>query len=551
MKKSLCLIICFALIILSLTGCQSQKSTPATGSESSKQLADEQILRLYMDNDPAGLDPQLCVDTNGGEILAYCTDALININKEGKYEPALAQKWEVADDEKEYIFYLRDAKWSDGTPITADDFYYSWMRAIDPKIQSGNAYRFFNIVGAEDYFAGKLTDPAQVGIKVVDQKTFKVTLSRPTPYFMGLAVGNAFRPVKKDFVEKYGSEFASTPDKLMYSGPFKLSKWTRQQQIVLEKNENHWNADNLKLQKITYDIIQDPQVPLQMYQSGDLDVINLDASLLDKFRDSKELETLLGTNIAFTSYNCKNEYFKNINIRKAFSMVLDRDTFTGKVLNNGAKPLRGYVPYGFPGGSNDKDFRSHNGDLIKDISKDNVAKEAQQLLDKGLLELGKTKEDLSKNASILVFDEEGKKQAQVMQQSYSKYFGVNVKIDQITLKVMIDRMFKGDYSMLIIGYSGFYIDPMAYLENFTSDSPMNTSLWGNPKYDQLIKKALEASGDERMDYLYEAEKMLMDEMPISPAYNRAYNFLTKPYVKGFERNPFYGSDINKVYIEKH
>lgn len=144
-----------------------------------------------------------------------------------------------------------------------------------------------------------------------------------------------------------------------------------------------------------------------------------------------------------------------------------------------------------------------------------------------------------------------KKQAQVMQQSYSKYFGVNVKIDQITLKVMIDRMFKGDYSMLIIGYSGFYIDPMAYLENFTSDSPMNTALWGSPKYDELIKKALEASGDERMNYLYEAEKMLMDEMPISPAYNRAYNFLTKPYVKGFERNPFYGSDINKVYIEKH
>lgn len=533
----------------------SEASSTATdaGTDAEAPKAKDQVLRFIMDNDPASLDPQLCVDSNGNSMLGYMLEGLIKMDPHGKPLEGLADTWTLSEDHLVYTFHIReDAKWADGKPLTAEDVYYTWFRAIDPELAGGNAYRFFDIVGAQDYYGGTLTDKSQVGIALPGNNTFEVTLTRPTPYFYELVTNNAFRPVREDFVTANGEKFASEPELTLSNGPYILKEWKRAQQLTFEKNPNFWNADAVHIEKIVYNIIPDPQVALQMYEGGELDILALDASLISKYADNPELHKSPGTNIAFTAFNTKDAFMKNQKLRLAFSMIMDRDAFTDKVLKNGSRPMRGFVPYGFPG-IGDKDFRTVSGDHITDISMDasKYSAEAKALLDTGLSELGESKEALSSHLSILVFDEEGKKQAQVMQELYKKYFDIDCAIDQLTLKVIIDRMFAGDYSQLVIGFGGFYIDPLAYLENYTSTSPMNTSAFSDPAYDALIDEARGLTGEARVQKFIEAEAYLLEQAPIAPTYNRAGNILIKPYVKQYDVSSIYGSDIVNVYIAEH
>lgn len=555
MKRSkLSVVSIFVVVALIFTACTTAPSNTDSDSQSGETtLAEVQELRMITDNDPASLDPQLSVDGNGGQVLGYVLDPLVRLDPQGKPYPALADTWEVSDDSTVYTFHIRDdAKWSDGEALTAEDVYYTWFRAIDPAIASGNSYRFFDIVGAQSYFEGTTTDKAEVGIELLDNNSVKVTLTKPLPYFFELVTNVAYCPVRQSFIEEHGELFASDPEYVLANGPFVLKEWSRAQQVVLEKNPNYWNADNIKIEKVVFNIIPEPQVAIQMYEAGEIDMVNVDASLVSKYANDPELNRVASKNIAFTSFNTKDEFFSNLKLRQAFSMIMDRDAFANQVLNNGSKPIRGFVPYSYPG-IGDKDFRAVSGDHINDISMDEskYSAEANALLEEGLAELGKTKEQLSEHLSILVFEEESKKQAQVMQESYKKYFEVDSNIEQLTLKVMIDRMFSGDYSVLIIGFGGFYIDPQAYLENYTSTSPMNTSGFADEKYDALVAEASKLVGEARTNKFVEAEAYLMEQAPIAPVYNRAGNLLIKPYLKGIDTESMYGTDVVNVYIEKH
>lgn len=553
MKRQFSILLALALVMMSLVGCQSPAGTTPSAESDEKKLASEQILRLSILSDPRDIDPQTSVDSNGGVVTGNCFEPLVKYNAAGEIVPGLAVSWEVSADEKMYTFKLRDAKWSDGSSITAEDVAFSWMRAIDPVTASANAFKFFVIKNAQEFTTGTVTDPALVGIKVVDDKTIQVELVRPTPYFMTLLMNGCYRPVKKAQVEELKDKFGKGPDSMVYSGPFILDSWTNEQEIKLKKNVNYYEADKVNLQEVVYAIVADENLPMTMYESGELDSMLLDSVYLDKYRGSKELTTQLINNLTYISFNCKDAFFSNLNLRKAFSMTVDRDTYTKTVLNNGAVSLRGFVPYDFPGKSDGKSFRETNGDLIVDISKDKegVTKDAVALLEKGLNELGKSKEDLSKHMSILTWDPEGKKLAQVVQQSWKESFGLDVTIEPLTLAVVIDRMFAGDYTLLVMGYGSAYFDAMSYLEMYTSDFPYQTAFWISKDYDAAIKKAFDSAGDERMEALLQAEKLFIEGLPVAPVYQRASNYLDKPYVKGIVRSAVVGEDFTYAYIQAH
>lgn len=254
MKKQKWLLLLLVLVLtlsVALTGCgKKEEPKPATTNEEQEEdkeangeekLAEEQILRINWTSEPPDLDPQTTTDQVSIEIINGVYEGLVRLDPDGNPQPGLAEKWdeeETDDGGMIYTFHLRDAEWSDGTPITAEDFEYSWFKAIDPEVAAEYSYQLTETAGiknAAKYFEGEIKDKEEVGIKAVDEKTFQVELERPVPFFISLASFPTFVPAQKAAIEEFGDEFASEADKMVYSGPFVISEWEHEQKLVMKK----------------------------------------------------------------------------------------------------------------------------------------------------------------------------------------------------------------------------------------------------------------------------------------------------------------------------
>ncbi|WP_069650255.1 peptide ABC transporter substrate-binding protein [Caloranaerobacter ferrireducens] len=553
MKRSkwLILALVFTMVLsLALAGCGKTTEQPPTEDQTKTEdqtqtdtgepkLAKEQVLRINLGTEPPDLDPQTSTDTVSFILLNATLEGLVRLNPDGSVGKGLAESWTVSDDGKTYTFKLRDAKWSDGDPITAYDFEYAWKRAIDPKTASSYAYQFYGIKNAYAFNTGEITDPNEVGIKALDEKTLQVELERPMSYFLSLTSFITYLPAKKAAVEKWGDAYASEADKMVFSGPFMITEWNHEQKIVLEKNPSYWDADSVKLERIECDMINDTNTPINLYETGELDMTGVPAEFLDNYKDSPEFGRMAEAVTFYLEFNCKDKFFSNKKIRKAFSLAINRDAYVNGVLANGSIPAYGFVPGGIPGKAGGE-FRKQNGDLIYDAGTKGQAAidEANKLLEEGLKEVGATKEELAKHVGYLTGDSDlARKLAQALQQMWKNNLGIEVPIESVSFKIRLQKMDQGDYTIVGAGWGADYNDPMTFMDMWVTDGGNNDAFWSNAKYDELIEKAVNSTGDERMEYMLEAEKLLMEEMPISPTYFRARNFLQKPYVKGVARFP--------------
>ncbi|QIB27391.1 peptide ABC transporter substrate-binding protein [Caloranaerobacter azorensis] len=570
MKKSkwLILLLVFTMVFsLALAGCGKTTEEPQTGKEEPKQdeqqtpadtgeekLAKEQVLKINIGFEPPDLDPQTTTDTTSFFVINATLEGLVRLNPDGSVGKGIAESWDVSDDGKVYTFKLRDAKWSDGDPITAYDFEYAWKRALDPKTASSYAYQLYLIKNGEAFNTGEITDPNEVGVKALDEKTLKVELERPVPYFLSLTAFPTYVPAKKAAIEEWGDEYASDADKMVYSGPFMITRWDHEQKLILEKNPNYWDADSVKLQRIECDMITDSNTAINLYETGELDLSGVPAEFLDNYKDSPEFGRMIEANVAYLQFNCKDKFFSNKKIRKAFSLAINREAYVNGVVANGSIPAYGFVPNGIPGKSGGE-FRKQNGDLFYDAGTkgQEAVDEAKRLLEEGLKEVGATKEELAKHVSYLTDQADiARKFAQALQQMWKKNLGIEVPIDTISFKIRLQRMKQGDFTISFGGWSADYNDPMTFMDMWITNSGNNTAFWSNDKYDELIQKAVNSTGDERMEYMLEAEKLLMEEMPIAPTYFRARNFLQKTYVKGVARFPVgVSSEYKWAYILEH
>ncbi|QIB27392.1 peptide ABC transporter substrate-binding protein [Caloranaerobacter azorensis] len=570
MKKSkwLILLLVFTMVFsLALAGCGKTPEEPQTGKEEPKQdeqqapadtggekLAKEQVLRANLGEEPPDLDPQTTTDAVSFEILNATLEGLVRLNPDGSVGKGLAESWDVSDDGKVYTFKLRDAKWSDGDPITAYDFEYAWKRAIDPKTASQYAYQFYGIKNAKAFNTGEITDPNEIGVKALDEKTLKVELERPMSYFLSLTSFITYLPAKKAAVEKWGDKYAADADKMVFSGPFMITRWDHEQKLILEKNPNYWDADSVKLQRIEFDMIKDTNTPINLYETGELDMTGVPPEFLDKYKDSPEFGRMAEAVTFYLEFNCKDKFFSNKKIRKAFSLAIDREAYVNGVLANGSIPAYGFVPGGIPGKAGGE-FRKQNGDLFYDAGTkgQEAIDEANKLLEEGLKEVGANKEELAKHVSYLTGDSDfARKLAQALQQMWKKNLGIEVPIESVSFKIRLQKMDQADFTIVGAGWGADYNDPMTFMDMWVTNGGNNDAFWSNAKYDELIEKAINSTGDERMEYMLEAEKLLMEEMPIAPTYFRARNFLQRPYVKGIARFPV-GVDIEYkwAYILEH
>jgi len=525
-----------------LAGCGGSASNSASNSGN-----DKQVLNLNLIQEPPTLDPQKATDVVSIDILTEVLDGLTRYDKDGKIKPGsgLAKSWDISNDGLTYTFHLRDAKWSDGNPITAQDFEYAWKRALDPNTASQYAYQLFYIKGAEEYNSGK-GSADQVAVKTLDDKTLQVTLKAPTPQFLGLTSFVTYLPLEKSIYEKYGDKVGTDPDKLVYSGPFVISQWNHEQSITLKKNKDYWDSSSVKLQTVNFSMIKDNNTLVQNYDNNTLDSIFVPGDYIDKYKNSSEYsDKALATNW-YVQFNTKSPVFKNADIRKAFTLAIDRKTFVEQVTKDGSIPAEAVVPPGVPG---------YNGDFRKEAGetyfKDNDVAQAKELLKKGMSELG-----ISKLPTITLLGDDtdnAKKYDQALQQMWKQNLGVNVQIQNVAFKVRLDMMDKGNYDMVFAGWGADYNDPLTFLDMWETNNGNNSAFYSNPEYDKLIDEA-KVNGDlkSRNDQLIQAEKILMNDMPIGPVYFQARPFVVKPYVKDLYF-PTFGSDweFKWAYIQNN
>ncbi|KEO83453.1 peptide ABC transporter substrate-binding protein [Tumebacillus flagellatus] len=529
---------------VALVGCGNNDSSSGDSS-SSGGSKDEQVINLALGDEIPSLDVSKATDNIAFRVLGQIDEGLTRVDKNGKAQPGVAKDWQVSSDGLTYTFNLRDdAKWSDGTPVTAGDFEYSWKRTLDPKTASQYAFMVAWVKGGDAYNQGKGTAD-EVGVKAKDDHTLVVTLDHPVPFFAEQMAFPLFFPQKKDFVEKQGDKNGADADKVISNGPFKLTDWTHEQSATLVKSDNYWDKANVKLEKVNYQVVKDSGALENLYESGQLDRIGLVRDQVDRYKDKPEYVVIPELTNGYFQFNEKNKVFTNANIRKAFTYAVDGDQYADIVYHNGTSGATGFVPTGTSNG-NGGDFRKDNGDLIN--RKENGPK-AKEFLAQGLKELG-----LTELPHLKLLSDDGdvsKKASEFIKEQWRQNLGVDVEIENVPFKLRLQRTTARDYDMVVSLWGADYNDPMTFLDMWITGGDFNENGYSNPKYDALIKSAqTEPDAKKRMSYLYDAEKILMQDMPVGPIFFRASSGVSRQYIKGWQNNvsaPDY--DLKGVYIE--
>jgi dipeptide transport system substrate-binding protein len=531
MMKKFISLVAVVMMVFALVACTANKDA---GSEPQKEGKDgkkksEKVLYLNNGQEPTSFDPPIGFDAVSWNALNNLMEGLTRLDENHEPQPAIAEKWDVSEDGKTYTFHIRkEAKWSNGDDVTANDFVYAWKRLLDPNTGSPAAFLAYFIEGGEAYNTG--TGSAEdVKVRAVDEKTFEVTLTSPQAYFLSVISNPCFFPINEK-VAKENPEWFAEADTFVSNGPFKLAEWNHDSDFTMVKNDQYWDAKNVKLDKVHWAMVSDPNTEYQMYTTGELDTSDVPAELADKLfaEGNVNIEDQAGQ--YFYRFNVTMEPFQNKNIRKAFALAVDQKQMVELVTKNKEKPAYGFVSYGFKDPSG-KDFRETNGDLIKtDVEK------AKELLKKGMEEEGYTKlPEVTLTYNTL---ESHKKIAEALQQMFKENLGVDVKLANMESSVFASEQKALKFQLSRSSFLADYADPINFLENFVTGSPMNRTGWSNAEFDQLIKDAkMEKDENKRYEMMYKAEKILMDEAPIIPIhfYNQVY--LQNKDVTGIVRHP--------------
>ncbi|MEN2767311.1 peptide ABC transporter substrate-binding protein [Ornithinibacillus xuwenensis] len=542
MRKLLFLLMA-VLIVFFLAACTAnesagkdpdEKTEEQGGEEGNGESIDdggtgEKVLRLNNGIEPTSLDPSIGFDAVSWDPLNNLMEGLTRLDKDHRAGPGAAETWDISEDGLTYTFHLReDAKWSNGDPVVAEDFVYAWKYMLDPETASPAAFLGYFIEGAEAYNsgAGSVDD---VGVKAVDEKTLEVTLAAPTGFFLDVLTNPAFFPINHKVAQENPNWHAEA-DSFVGNGPYKLESWEHDVEMVFVKNENYWDASTVKLDKVHFAMVNDTNTQYQMFESGELDTASIPPEMSDQLIDGDNVFIGPYGGLEFYRFNVTTEPFQNENIRKAFAYAINRADIAEFVVKNGVEPAYGYISPGFtsPTGA---DFRDANGDLV---SFDPEL--AKQYLEDGMAEEGY--DELPEITLTYNTSDTNKAVAEALQSMFQEHLGIEVKLENMEWGVFVEAQQNLELQMSRSSFINDYNDPVNFLESFITDSYMNRTGFASDAYDDLIAKGKSETDDEkRWEYLYEAEKMLAEEMIATPI--RYYNtvVLEADGVEGILRHP--------------
>ncbi|WP_105625073.1 oligopeptide ABC transporter substrate-binding protein OppA [Cronobacter malonaticus] len=510
------------------------------------QLAEKQTLVRNNGSEVQSLDPHKIEGVPESNINRDLFEGLLVTDVEGHPSAGVAEKWENKDF-KVWTFHLRkDAKWSNGEPVTAQDFVYSWQRLADPKTASPyeSYLQYGHITNIDDIIAGK--KPAtDLGVKAIDDHTLEVTLSEPVPYFYKLLVHSSMSPVPKAVVEKFGEKWTQ-PANIVSNGAYKLKSWVVNERIVLERNTNYWDNAKTVINEVTYLPISSEVTDVNRYRSGEIDMTynNMPIELFQKLKKEIPKEVHVDPYLCTYYYEINNQKapFNDPRVRTALKLGLDRDIIVHKVKNQGDLPAYGYTPPYTDGAKFTEPAWFKMTQEQRNAEAKKLLAEAGYTADKPLTF------DLLYNTSDL-----HKKLAIAAASIWKKNLGVNVKLENQEWKTFLDTRHQGNFDVARAGWCADYNEPTSFLNTMLSNSSNNTSHYKSDAFDKVMQETLQVSDESQRSELYnKAEQQLDKDSVIVPVYYYVNARLVKPWVGGYTgKDPLDNVYVKNLYIIKH
>ncbi len=560
MKRIVALVLAMVMA-LSLAACGgSASSAPAAtaapaaagdAAPATTAAADgDKVLNVMVEVEVESLDPQVATDGTSFEVIANYTDGLTQMDADGAAIPAIAESWDVSEDGTVYTFHLRqDANWSNGEPVTADDFIFAWQRAVDPALASEYSYMLSDIgqvKNAAAIIAGEM-DKSELGVKAIDSKTLEVTLEVPVSYFLSLMYFPTFYPVNQAFFEGLADgTFGTSPETVLSNGAFVLTSYEPAAlSFSLAKNPDYYDADKVQLDGLNYQVIKDSQQAYMSYQNGDLDIVKLSGDQVEQVDGDPELMITGAGYLWYLTLNmAKVPALDNQNMRLALSNAVNRMSIVDDVVKDGSVATYTAVPPQFAAGPDGSDF-SADQTMFSDVCSDDAAK-AAAYYEAAKAELGADTFEFE----LLVEDQtETQNVAAVIKDQVEKALpGVTLNIKVEPKKQRVADIQDGNYEVCLTRWGPDYADPMTYLNMWITGCSNNYGLWSDADYDAIIADcttgAYITDAEARWSAMYDAEKIVMDQAVIIPLYTKADANMIKTGVEGIEFHPV---ALNRVY----
>ncbi|MBE8951995.1 MAG: peptide ABC transporter substrate-binding protein [Quinella sp. 1Q7] len=543
MKKIFILLMICALMIV--TGC---------GGDS----ASDKKLSVMLGSNVVSLDSAQCTDSASFEVIANCIDGLIQLDADGKPIPAIAESFDVSADGKTYTFHLRDAKWANGDPVTADDFVFAWRRHC----QKAEEYAYIMgdtvacVKNADAVIKG--ADPSTLGVSAPDAKTFVVELDAPVSFFPSLMAFPTFYPINEKFFSGLAAgTYGTSPETFLSNGAFTLASYVPgAANIQLKKNDAYWNAAKVSLGDWQYQVVTSSDNALTAFKNGTLNVVDIGGSQIEHVQGdaelSKNLQSVPSGALSYLSFNQdpKNHHagaLANVNLRLALSNAIDRESLVDNFVANGSKATYTAIPIHFAPNATTGKFFAEDQKQFADVVGFDVTK-ARAYLDKAKSELGKETFDLE----LIYANDSGNTVIKVAQALKSQIEGnlpgVTLNLQPMPKAEYFDRVTTNSFDVAITNWVPDYDDPMTFLTLWTTSGSEISEHWSDAAYDKIIADC--TTGDLAADYaarwsaMYDAEKILLDNAVIAPLYTAANTMLIAPNVSGLE---FHVAGVNRVF----
>ena len=533
-----------AVLGLTLAGCGGESQTEsgprypdlvepkflADGRIDPSVLAEEQVFHRANGSEVQTLDPHKGEGVPSSHVLRELTEGLVTKAPNGEIIPGQAASWNLSEDGLVYTFALRDGlKWSNGDPLTAEDWVYSYRRALNPATGSKYGFILYPIKNARKIVAGEM-EPEDLGVQALDPDTVEITLGAPTPYFLQLLTHAMAMPVHRGTIEANGENWAR-PGTFVGNGAFTLSEWRVQQHIRVDKNPNYRGAENVILDTVYFYPIEDQSTDLARFRAGEVDwTYELPNNQYRWIKENMVDELVVTPYLGIYYYGLnltKPPYKDNLPLRKALALAIDRETITGKIAQFGEQPAYGFVPPGVAG------YANYEHPWAKLTREERLELARAYYAEAGYSADNPLKTEIRYNTS-----ENHKRIAVAVQAMWNKNLGAETTIVNEEWKVFLQTRKTKDVTRVFrAGWIGDYDDANSFLELNRSTSGLNDSAYNSPEYDALLDRAsVELDLDERRKIMLEAEELLLNDLPVIPIYSYVTKRLVAPYVGGWEAN---------------
>ncbi len=509
------------------------ESTAPEADASAEPTEVAQEMTFVLSNLPDGLDPSITSNSFAKYVLFKCFEGLVTYDAEGNLVGGMAEDWSISDDGLVYTFNLREGlMWSDGTPLTANDFVYSMLRVATPETGAKYANMVTDyIVNADKFFAGEV-GAEEVGVKAIDDVTLEITLNQPTSFYINVLSMWVYSPVQQAVVEANGDAWSTEAETYISNGPFKVTKLTINEDVVLEKNENYWNADAVEMEKITFRYILDKATALTAYETGEVDgIVSIPSGDYQRLV-AEDAGVQVYPSYATTYYLINNsvEPYNDPLVRKALNLAIDRDAIINNVVQTEATPAYSFLAPGYM--VDGVDITEGRSDFGISSTADVEAAQA------ALAEAGYPNGEGFPTLQLSYYSDDTVKQiVEAMAEMFKTNLNIEVEISSNEWAVFYEDVQAGNYEVAAMGWSADYLHPMSFLPLIKTEDSTNDTLYSNPEYDAIVEQVMvETDPAAAAELVKQAEELASSEYPVLPLYYRSNTILMSDDVEGYFMN---------------